>query len=59
MNQKIKISKFPLFEVADYLKTDLDMEQYLVSAIRDGDSTLLAAAIEDIAKAKGRYQDPI
>jgi probable addiction module antidote protein len=59
MNQKIKISKFPLFEVADYLKTDLDMEQYLVAAIGDGDSTLLAAAIEDIAKAKGCYQDPI
>lgn len=59
MNQKIKISKFPLFKVVDYLKTDVDMEQYLAAAIEDGDSTLLAAAIEDIAKAKGCYQDSI
>jgi probable addiction module antidote protein len=52
MNQKIKISKFPIFDITDYLKTDVDMDQYLAAVIKDGDPILLAAAIEDIAKAK-------
>jgi len=51
MNQKIKIIEFPIFDIADYLKTDMD--QYLAAVIEDGDPILLAAAIEDIAKAKG------
>jgi probable addiction module antidote protein len=53
MSQKIKISEFPIFDIADYLKSDVDMDQYFAAAIEDGDPILLAAAIEDIAKAKG------
>ena len=52
MNQAIKISELPLFEVLDYLKTDTDMAQYLAAVKEDGDPALLVAAIEDIIDAK-------
>lgn len=52
MNQAIKISELPLFEVLDYLKTDTDMAQYLAAVKEDGDPALLLAAIEDIIEAK-------
>ena len=52
MNQAIKISELPLFEVLDYLKTYTDMAQYLAALKEDGDPALLVAAIEDIIDAK-------
>ena len=52
MNQAIKISELPLFEVLDYLKTDTDMAQYLAAVKEDGDPVLLDIAIKDIAQAK-------
>ena len=52
MNQKIKVNEFSRFEFTDYLKTDEDREQYLAVVLEDQDSDLLAAAIDDIAKAK-------
>jgi probable addiction module antidote protein len=52
MNQTIKISELPLFDVVDYLKTDIDMAQYLAAVREDGDPALLLAAIKDITKAK-------
>ena len=52
MNQALKISELPLFEVLDYLKTDTDMAQYLAAVKEDGDPALLVAAIEDIIEAK-------
>ena len=52
MNQTIKISELPLFDAVDYLKTDIDMAQYLAAVREDGDPALLVAAIEDITRAK-------
>ena len=52
MNQAIKISELPLFEVLDYLKTDKDMAQYFAAVKEDGDPVLLDIAIKDIAQAK-------
>lgn len=52
MNQTIKISELPLFDAVDYLKTDIDMAQYLAAVREDGDPALLLAAIKDITKAK-------
>lgn len=52
MNQKIKESELSVFEFVEYLKTDQDQDQYLAVALESGDSDLLAAVIEDIAKAK-------
>jgi DNA-binding phage protein len=52
MNQTIKISELPLFDVVDYLKTDIDMTQYLAAVREDGNPALLLAAIKDIIEAK-------
>jgi DNA-binding phage protein len=52
MNQTIKISELPLFDVVDYLKTDIDMAQYLAAVREDGNPALLLAAIKDIIEAK-------
>ena len=52
MNQTIKISELPLFDAVDYLKTDIDMAQYLAAVREDDDPALLLAAIKDIIEAK-------
>ena len=41
------------WDAADYLKTDADIDAYLEAALEDGDPQLIAAALGDIAKAKG------
>ena len=41
------------WDVADYLKTDADMDAYLEAALEDGDPQLITAVLGDIAKAKG------
>ena len=44
------------WDPADHLKTDEDMAAYLEAALEDGDPTLVAAALGDIARAKGMTQ---
>jgi probable addiction module antidote protein len=39
---------------AEHLKTEEDMAAYLEAALEEGDSNLVAAVQEDIARAKGR-----
>jgi len=41
------------WDVADHLKGDADMAAYLEAALEDGDPALVAAALGDIARAKG------
>ena len=41
------------FDAVNYLKTRADMAGYLQAAIEDGDPQLIAAALGDIARAKG------
>lgn len=41
---------------AEHLKTEEDMAAYLEAALEEGDSTLIAAALGDIARAKGMTQ---
>jgi len=41
------------WDAADHLKTEEDMAEYLDAALEMDDSALLAAAIGDIARAKG------
>lgn len=41
------------WDPADHLESDEDMVAYLEAALEDGDSTLIAAAIGDIARARG------
>ena len=45
-----------LYETAEYLETDEDMAAYLDAALKDGDAALVAAALGDIARAKGMAQ---
>ena len=41
---------------AEHLNTEEDMAAYLEAALEEGDSTLIAAALGDIARAKGMTQ---
>jgi probable addiction module antidote protein len=41
------------WDAVQHLKTDEDMAAYLEAAFEDGDPALIAAALGDIARAKG------
>jgi probable addiction module antidote protein len=41
------------WDVAAHLKTDADVVNYLEAVLEDGDPALVAAALGDIARAKG------
>jgi len=41
------------WDVADYLETEEDIMQYLDAVLAENDASLLAAALGDIARAKG------
>jgi probable addiction module antidote protein len=56
MGKTIKISELPDFDFVDHLKTDQDMAEYLSLVIEDGDPALLAAALGDVARARGMTQ---
>jgi probable addiction module antidote protein len=44
------------WNAAEHLKTEEDMATYLEAALEDGDPALAAAALGDIARAKGMSQ---
>jgi probable addiction module antidote protein len=52
MKRKPKIKTIPWDAVA-YLKSDDDIAHYLEAAFEDGDPSLVAAALGDVARAKG------
>ena len=41
------------WDPADHLETDEDIVAYLEAAFEDGDPTLIAAALGDVARARG------
>ncbi len=53
MTERIKISNLPEFDPAQYLRTEEDTATYLTSIIEENDAGLLAAALGDIARARG------
>ncbi len=53
MTKKIKIADLPEFDSTQYLKTDEDIATYLSIVLEENDPGLLAAALGDIAKARG------
>lgn len=53
MNKKIKISELPDFDMAEYLEDDKAIAEYLTVVIEENDPALLAAALGDIARARG------
>jgi probable addiction module antidote protein len=50
-----KIATNP-WDPAEHLKTEADMAAYLEAALEEGDPALVAAALGDIARAKGVTQ---
>src|SRR3981189_388225 len=44
------------WDSVDYLKTDQDIAHYLDAVFDDGDPALIAAALGDVARAKGMSQ---
>lgn len=44
------------WDPADHLKSEADMAAYLEAALEEGDPALVAAALGDIARAKGMTQ---
>ena len=44
------------WDPAEHLETDEDMAAYLEAALEEGDPNLVAAALGDIARAKGMTQ---
>ena len=53
MTDKINIATLPEFDASRYLDSDVAIAEYLTAIIDDGDSALLAAALGDIARARG------
>jgi probable addiction module antidote protein len=52
---KPKIKTIP-WDSAAYLKSDEDIAHYLEAVFEDGDPNLVAAALGDVARAKGMAQ---
>lgn len=52
---KTKIKTIP-WDAATHLKTDADVVHYLEAVFEDGDPALVAAALGDVARAKGMAQ---
>ncbi len=52
---KPKIKTIP-WDSAAYLKSDEDIANYLEAVFEDGDPALVAAALGDVARAKGMSQ---
>lgn len=53
MSKKIKIADLEEFDMAEFLQSDQAIAEYLTAVMEDGDPALLAAAMGDIARAKG------
>ena len=53
MSKKTKIVDLPDFDPAKLLKNEEDIAAYLTIVIEENDPALLAAALGDIAKARG------
>lgn len=53
MTKKIRIADLPEFDITEYLEDDQAIVEYLSIVLKENDPALLAAAIGDIARARG------
>lgn len=53
MTKMVKARTLPDFDMAQYLKSDADVAEYLSQVMEEGDPGELAAALGHIAKARG------
>ena len=51
--KSIKITDLPSFDPAQYLDSDVAVAEYLTAILEENDPGLLAAALGDIARARG------
>ena len=51
-----KIADLKTFDVSDYLDSEEKIAEYLAVVLEDNDPTLLAAALGDVARARGMAQ---
>ncbi len=56
MDRKIKVSELADFDASEYLENEEDMAAYLTAVLEENDPALLAAALGDIARARGMSQ---
>jgi probable addiction module antidote protein len=56
MTKKTKVSELQEFDAAEYLSSDEEVAAYLTTILEENDAALLAAAIGDIARARGMSQ---
>lgn len=56
MIEKIKISKLPEFDASELLNSEEEIAAYLTTVLEENDAALLAAALGDIARARGMSQ---
>ncbi|MBC7621862.1 MAG: putative addiction module antidote protein [Aeromicrobium sp.] len=53
MTKKIRPTDLPVFDAAEYLDSEEAVAAYLTAMIEEGDPAMLAAALGDIARARG------
>jgi probable addiction module antidote protein len=53
---KIKTSNLPEFDMAEQLRTEQDITEYLTMVLADGDTDEVIRAVGHIAKARGMTQ---
>ncbi len=53
MSKKVRVADLPEFDAAEYLDSDEAVAEYLTAVIDGGDPAMLAAALGDIARARG------
>jgi len=53
MTKKIKIADLPEFDITEHLDDDQAIAEYLTIILEENDPALLAAALGDIARARG------
>ena len=56
MTKRIKVFELPEFDATEYLNSEEDVAAYLTTVLEENDPALLAAAIGDIARARGMSQ---
>lgn len=53
MSKRVKVSELPEFDAAHYLDSEMAIATYLTDILEANDAALLAAALGDIARARG------
>ncbi|MFA7242114.1 MAG: addiction module antidote protein [Sulfuricellaceae bacterium] len=53
MTKKIRIADLPDFDFSEHLDSEQAMAEYLTVVLEENDPSLLAAALGDIARARG------